>query len=143
MKRISLLIAIAALSGACVSSQQVTDTPPDPDKWEDETPTEEVSSMRLSQTWGTVGHRFDSTLNTVDTIRREREYSVSKLPPGLKFDPKTAKISGVPQKSGFYIVSVAVRPKVKERLFHYTTPDDRWYSEEFELRIYNKIVEGD
>ncbi len=143
MRRIAFLIAVSAMSFGCVSTQQVTDSPLDPDKWESEARTDDVSSMRLSQTWGEVGKPFASTLNTVDNIRKEREYSVSKLPPGLKFDSKSGKILGVPKQSGFYIVSVAMRSKVEDRLFRYTTPNDRWFSEEFELRIYNQIVEGE
>ena len=143
MNRALLFLVSSIFLVSCVSSQQVTDdAPPDPEKWESsERTTTDVWNMRLSQTWGEVGKPFRSELKLVDNIRKQREYHVSKLPPGLHFDSSSGRISGVPKQSGFYHVSVAVRPRVEDRPFRYVQPEDRWFSEDFELRIYNQIVD--
>lgn len=137
MTRIAISLSILVLGLGCVSTQQVTD-PVDPELQEQSSPS--VSKIDLSQTWGEVGRPFYADVQLVDNIR-DREYSVSRLPPGLRFDEKKQIISGVPQQTGFYTVHVAVRRKIEDRPFRYTRPSDRWFSEDFELRIYNRLTD--
>jgi len=138
MRALLSLVSGVFLLG-CVSTQQTT--PDDPDKWDSGKPKVDVWDIQLTQTWGEVGKPFRSELKLVDNIDKQREYHVSTLPPGLRFDAKTGQIRGVPKQSGFYIVSVAVRPKIEERPFRYAQPEDRWFTEDFELRIYNQITD--
>jgi hypothetical protein len=97
--------------------------------------------MRLSQTFGEVGKPFRSDLKLNTNLDSNREYAIANLPPGLRFDEKSGAIVGVPKQKGFYVVNVAVRRKVDDRPFRYVNPSghDRWFSEEFELRIYNQL----
>ncbi|NNE19793.1 MAG: hypothetical protein HKN10_15080 [Myxococcales bacterium] len=134
------MVLTFVLASACVSSQQVSDAPADPETWE-ESKRPEVSNMHLSQTWGEVGRPFRSNLKLNTNLEKDREYSIANLPPGLRFDEKTGTIVGVPKKRGFYVVNVAVRRKIDDRPLRYVHPSghDRWFSEEFELRIYNHL----
>jgi hypothetical protein len=97
--------------------------------------------MSLSKTWGEVGKPFQAKLNIRDNLADKRQYNVGSLPPGLRFDSASGVIAGVPKQTGFYIVNVAVRKQVEDRPFRYAQVDDRWFTEEFELRIYNQIVD--
>lgn len=132
---------MGAFLPSCVSSQQVTEPSDNPDEWEGSEPVLDVWDMQLSRTWGEVGKPFASELKLVDNIKKKREYHVSELPPGLRFNKKTGAIVGTPKRSGFYHVTVAVRQEVEDRPFRYAQPSDRWFSENFELRIYNQIVD--
>jgi hypothetical protein len=101
-----------------------------------------VSSLDLSQTRGQVGAPFAAEVSYNAHRLGVPEYRVDSLPPGLKFDPRTARIEGVPKADGFFAVTVAVRKKRKPGM-HFDTVDGAWYSQRFEIAIYKPVKEGD
>lgn len=156
------VLVVALGCGSTVSTQQVNEAP-NPDDWESSSASASasgsdsdsavrprpkpqpalVSNLHLSQTWGEVGSPFESELRMNKKFDRQSEYAIGSLPPGLKFDADKGRIVGVPKQPGFFHVQVAVRQQVRgdDEVFRYTEVGDQWYTEDFELRIYNPITD--
>jgi hypothetical protein len=124
------LIALVFVAG-CASSQGEVVSDPAADHW--------VREIELSQTRGEVGKPFTSKLTFDSNYVTDADYSVSGLPPGLRWDEATASIVGTPKRDGFFTVNVAVRKKVERGRFHKPKVDERWWPQEIEISIYKPM----
>lgn len=130
----AVLGALAMGALGCVATGSMTAVPEHPT-----TTDYYVRALNLSRTIGYVGKRFKSRLSYQDNYFSRGQYSVEGLPPGLSFDKTRREIVGVPTRPGFYDVNIAVRRKPSDALLSRTTPEDRWWPREFELRIYKPM----
>lgn len=100
-----------------------------------------VSRIDLSHTTGQVGQKFEAEVQLHSKRLGESEVQVRSLPPGLRFDPETRTIVGVPEADGFFAVTVAVRKKRGPGV-HFSTPKGAWFSERLNIDIYRPIDES-
>lgn len=133
------VIVVAAGLGACVSTQQTSEHT---HTISVETSSQMVTSLDLSKTVAEVGKPFASKMVHTDNFLDDAEYSISTMPPGLKFDAETGTISGVPTAPGFYRLHLAVRERVAKDNLR-PSPDHRWWTGDVELAIYNALSETD
>lgn len=122
--------AVLATAAACTTSAG----PPEPTTG----PKPYVSRIELSRTSGEVGRPFQAEVAYHASHVREPEYSVSSLPPGLRFDSDEGTIVGVPEATGFFTVTVAIRNQRGPGM-HFATPKTAWFTETFELAIYQPV----
>ena len=99
-----------------------------------------VTRIDLSQTAGQVGEKFEAKVLLHSQRLGNAEVKVRSLPPGLRFDPETRMILGVPEADGFFAVTVAVR-KERGRGVHFSTPHGAWFSERLSIDIFRPIDE--
>jgi hypothetical protein len=103
--------------------------PAQPDHW--------VRDIELSAVRGEIGKPFSAEVTYDTNYLREPEWSVTGLPPGLKFDPAKRTIGGVPTAAGFFTVNVAVRKVApRDKATHRPQPDERWWPATFQIEVY-------
>lgn len=125
-----------ALAAALVSTAGcATSAGPPP---EDTGPKPYVNRIELSRTMGEVGRPFEADIAIHSRHLLETEYDLSSLPPGLSYDVEKNAIVGVPERAGFFNVTVAVR-KARGKGVHFNTVEGAWFTEEFELAIYQPV----
>ena len=123
--------ALTLALAACVGAARSPATESEDRHW--------VRDIELSNTRGELDRPFTSELSWRDNYLTEVEYSVTNLPPGLRFDAASKRIVGIPEREGFFTVHIAIRKKVDRGFGHKPKPDERWWRADFELQIYRPL----
>ena len=125
----NIAVLLGALAIGCVGGPAEPTKPEPPDHW--------VRDIKLSVVRGEIGKPFSSEVTYDTNYLKNPEWSVTGLPPGLKFDPAKRAITGKPTKDGFFTVNVAVRTvAARDEAGHKPKPDERWWPETFQIEIY-------
>lgn len=100
------------------------------------------ANLTISRTKGMVNKHFSTrcklSSNYIDSV----EYMIkSDLPPGVSFDTTNGTFGGVPTLAGFWTIKIWYRDRIKGTSDHPNLGDDYWYTETFELAMYDKLID--